>query len=346
MRILLAYPGHAFSTFDVARGYQTGLKAAGHIVQSFDYHTRLTFYDRALDAWEATNPDFTKDLQQVKILASEAILAEVVDFAPDVVLVVNGTALHPRAYELMWRLGVPYAMLLTESPYADDLQMKMIQAVQPAAVFTNERNSVPPIRQNSTAAVAYLPHAYNPAQHRVTAVSGEYSSDVFFFGTLWPERERLFTSLLERDNGRYRIGGLGISGRDAALQSLSNDELVRWYNGTAVAVNHHRTFSGANDGSEHHIDTGAAWSLGPRAFEIAACGAFQLCDDTRGELTAVFGDAVPTYHDSDTLAAQVDYYLTHPQARQEMAKAAHQRVQPHTFENRVLQVINPTLEAI
>lgn len=346
MRILLAYPGHAFSTIDVARGYHAGLTAAGHVVQSFDYHTRLTFYDRALTAWAEANPDFTKDLQQVKVLASEAILPEVVDFAPDVVLVVNGTALHPRAYQLMWRLGVPYAMLLTESPYADALQIQMIQAVQPAAVFINERNSVASIRKNSTAAVAYLPHAYDPARHTVTAVPDEYSSDVFFFGTLWPERERLFAPLLARGNGRFRIGGLDITSKDGANGAVANDALMRWYNGTAIALNHHRTFSGVDEGREAHIDTGAAWSLGPRAFEIAACGAFQLCDDTRGELTAVFGDTVATYHDGDTLAAQVDYFLSHPQERREMAKAAHDRVQPHTFKNRVSDVVNPILEAI
>ncbi|PJF20424.1 MAG: hypothetical protein CUN56_16245, partial [Phototrophicales bacterium] len=129
MRILVCYPGHAVSTIDVANGYYSALGALGHDVARFNYHTRLAFYDEALSAWERKNPNFEKTGDAVKVLASEAILTEIADFAPQFVLVISGLGLHLRAYELMHKIGMPYGVILTESPYADDVQQAMIASV-------------------------------------------------------------------------------------------------------------------------------------------------------------------------------------------------------------------------
>jgi spore maturation protein CgeB len=108
-------------------------------------------------------------------------------------------------------------------------------------------------------------------------------------------------------------------------------------------LNHHRTFVGV-DGVEIHIAPGTAWSIGPRAFEIAACGAFQLCDDTRPELAEVFGDTVATYSSAEDLRNQIGYYLAHDDEREEMAWRSYCRVQGCTFEARAREIVIPVLE--
>jgi len=96
------------------------------------------------------------------------------------------------------------------------------------------------------------------------------------------------------------------------------------------------------DGQEVHL---AGWSLGPRAYEIAACGAFQLSDE-RPELREIFGDAVATYVDGADLRRKVDYYLTHEGEREEMALEALDLVQSCSFEDRAEQILLPTIKEV
>jgi spore maturation protein CgeB len=91
---------------------------------------------------------------------------------------------------------------------------------------------------------------------------------------------------------------------------------------------------------------GDAYSLGPRAFEIAACGAFQLCDDTRPELREIFDDTVATYTDGRDLQSTTAYYLAHDAKRQEMAQEARRRVAPCSFLNRAREIVVPELERL
>jgi spore maturation protein CgeB len=101
---------------------------------------------------------------------------------------------------------------------------------------------------------------------------------------------------------------------------------------------------GVKDGHEVHVEE--AYSLGPRAFEIAACGAFQLCDDTRAELDEIFKGSVPTYSGPDELRAKAQYFMTHDQDRRDLAWESYQRVQGCAFVNRAQEIVLPALERI
>ena len=333
---------------DVARGYERALRALGHNVRPFNYHSSLAFYQDAIDYWAERNPGFDPDRGAYLILASEHSVIEALDFIPDIVLIVSGMALHRRAYELLDRLRFPLALILTESPYLDEAQSLILSKGHIAAAFTNDRQSVKPLSEKTGVRVKYLPHSYDPTVHYPRNTNGRHSTDVFFHGTLWPERERLLMPLRELPH-RVRISGI-----DPSIESLEevdgvianmvhNDELADWYCGTKVALNHHRTFIGVKE-RQRHIEAGAAWSLGPRAFEIAACGAFQLCDDTRPELAEVFGDTVATYTDERDLRDKIGYYLAHDREREDMAFLSYCRVQGCTFEARARDIVAPILQ--
>jgi len=347
MRILLIYPGHLFSTFDVCAGYDRALQNIdGMELGAFAYHSALSFYKDASDIYRANNPDVDMPEGAYIALASERVAVQAAEFKPDVALVVAGLAFGRRGYELLAAMNIPVAIILTESPYLDEIQANMARKTNARALFTNDRASVGRLAEDTGVRTVYLPHSYDPERHRPQDPNPARASDLFFHGTLWPERKALFAEL-EGLPYRMHLGGL-----DPALMSststpgmMDNAMLPSWYSSAAISLNHHRTFIGRGVPNEH-IEAGSAYSLGPRAFEIAASGAFQLCDDTRQELSEVFGDSVATYHDAHDLRERVTYYMQHPAERREMAAESRRRVEGCTFETRAKSIVIPTLEEV
>jgi spore maturation protein CgeB len=190
--------------------------------------------------------------------------------------------------------------------------------------------------------IHYLPHSFDPARHYPHRVNGEYKTDIFFYGTLWPERKELIDQLdLSAYNASVGLALFNRTAGDEMPRVIDNDDMVLWYSGTKIALNHHRTVM---IGGTEHVQN--PYSLGPRAFEIAACGAFQLCDDARPELRDVFGDSVATYSDVDDLQGKIDYYLSHDAERRAMRMEALERVRPCSFLNRAREIVMPALEQL
>ncbi len=350
LRLLIIYPGHSHNTYDVAYGYEWALRAAGHTVRAFNYHTQLAFYDRAIHWWTENNPhhQIENPTEAVLLLASEQSVLEAVEMVPHAVIVVNGFALHRRAYDLIHQLCLPVILLLTESPYLDPEQARIAIQGHASLVLTNDLSSVESLATTGVR-IEYLPHSYSQRVHYPQQVNGKYTSDLFFFGTMWPERKRLLDPLNAwvrrwHKEWNFALGGTPMmTGRNAA-GLVDNDELARYYCGTKIALNHHRSIRSVELGRETHIV--GAHSLGPRAFEIAACGAFQLCDDSRPELAEVFGDSVATYHDAADLRRKAAYYLTHDDERQAMAEASYKRVQLCSFEQRAKGIVIPAIQEV
>jgi spore maturation protein CgeB len=352
MRILIIYPGHSHSTYDVARGYENALSVLGHEVQVHNYHNQLAFFSEAIRHWMRLNPDFKLENPNdaIRILSSESVAIQAIDHVPDVVLIVCGIALHRRAYNLLHSLGLPLVLLATESPYLDETQAQIVEQGHISLTFANDKSSVLPLREMTGKPVEYLPHSLDHLLHYNQDVGEEYKSDLFFLGTMWPERRRLLTPL-KRWAGRWRPGwtvridGPTPMARGQSSRLIDNDELARFYNGTRVALNHHRTII-KTDGEGKEVHVGQAYSIGPRAYEIAACAAFQLCDGTRPELAEVFGDTVATYADAADLRRKVDYYMAHDDEREDMAWAACERAQACSFEDRAKNILLPCIEEV
>jgi spore maturation protein CgeB len=165
---------------------------------------------------------------------------------------------------------------------------------------------------------------------------------------MWPERARLlngFKTWAHRWHKDWKliINGIAMMTGRNSNALVDNNVLAQLYCGTRIALNHNRTIRSLEVATGEEVHIGGAWSLGPRAFEIAACGAFQLCDDSRPELAEVFGDTVATYSDAADLRRKAGYYLTHDSERQAMAEASYRRVQLCSFEQRAKQVMIPAI---
>jgi hypothetical protein len=282
-------------------------------------------------------------------MASESIVLEAVDFVPDVVLIINGMNLHRRAYDLLRRLRLPVVMLLTESPYLDDWQAKISSLGHAAGLLTNDGASVSPLFEETGIPTAYLPHSYDIERHRPRPAVDYFKTDIFFQGTLWPERQELFMPLSELlDDHTIYIGGIvptpgGTVDEDDLME---NNEVAQYYANTKIAINQHRTIVAGGEDGEQHITPGDAYSIGPRAYEAAACGAFQICDNTRPELHQVFNGHIPTYQDGAELLELVKYYLDHDTEREQKAAAAREAVTGCSFDDRAKDIVIPFLTEV
>jgi spore maturation protein CgeB len=345
MRILVVYPGHATSTVDVAIGWENTLKKLGHDVKAFRYHDALAFYQKALQWWGRHNKQFTYNDDQPLYMASTRAVAEVVQDAPQVILIVTGTAMHKEFYACMKRLGMPMALIMTESPYADLLQYDMCKAVEFDAVFVNDKASV---LKFADFGGVYLPHSYDPARHYPRQT--DKKCDVFFVGTMYPERKKLLRACNWEGLDAKIVGpALTKHGGNVAMgikRRLTNEEAAEWYAGAKVCLSLNRTVMGSCLNGLMNIGEGDAWSLGPRSYEIAACGGFQIAEGGRGELKEVFGDSVPACANAKELEELTRFYVAHDEERQRMAQRQMAAVQPCTFQRRAEEIVLPVLEKL
>ncbi len=338
MRILIAYPGPTHSTYDVAAGYEKALRATGHTVTAFNYHQYIEFYNRAVEYWHDHSGYSAVDA--VTELASRQLVIAAIDFVPHVVLIIAGGLLHRSAHQRLYNLDIPMALMLTESPYLDQFQSQILEKGHIAVAFTNELYSVDKLAEQTGVKTIYLPHSYDPDVHKPIDINGGHKSDVFFHGTLWPERKALLDGIADLSLD-IRLSGYEIDEKVTDKHIISNIEMAMLYNGAAICLNHHRTFT---DGVNGPIEK--AYSIGPRAYEIAACEGFQLCDGTRPELIFTFGESVPTYKDARDLRKKIEHFIRRPDDRRELAELSRLRAQECTFANRVEGIVLPALQEV
>jgi len=342
-KVMVIASGHTFSTRDVYDNCVAGLQACGVDVMGFPYHE---YIERYMPLGEQF------DLDLILAMASDAAFPRAMAFRPDLILFVTGYV-FPQAASLLLGQYAPTAVYLTEGPYQTPTEQMCQSGFRTA--FTNERLMVERIkgwRRDSghpcPENVYYLPHCYDPERHHPRdVVPSEYHSDVCFIGSPFPERQALFGGV-DWDGIDFLARGLW-SRRDvdqpldAPDGAVSNDEAHLYYAGAMINVNHHRSIRYFDHDEE--IETGEAESINLRAYELAAAGCFQICDDSRPELYEVFGHTIPTYKagDSADLERVIRYWLDYPDARNENAMLARRIVQDHTAEARMRYLLEMVL---
>jgi spore maturation protein CgeB len=343
MRIMVVHPGSPYSTSDVYDGLCWGLRSNGAEVLEARLDHGLAFFGDCLDAVLQANadyplPEWGKDpsaLAGARIVSAAAILR------PDHAIVVTGLKLHYSVPAAFHALGIPATLLCTETPYDPD-ERKIAPIYR--HVFTHEKAGLPLFAPHPSA--HFLPHAYHPERHTPGPAEREKTADVYFVGAGFEERRPLLHALASELGAGLVCHGVlwdeGVDYRDerAVWGGVTpNEEAVRWYRSASICLNHHRTTTVY--GSGQHIAPGSAVSLGPRTFELAACRAFQLCDDSRPDLPELFGDCVPTYRADDPadLLRQVRHYLARPDARARLAAEQHEAVAQHHWGNRAKQLL-------
>lgn len=319
MKAMVVGSGAYWSTKDVENGAVEGLQAAGVDVRWYAYDHRLQASADYL-AWVYRRAK-RQNVNAKKPSAADVQYHALVDVLPralaqnvDWVVLVSAIFIPLPFMQVLRKAGLRVALLLTESPYSHKHEIEWAKHVD--LLWTNERTVVDAFRAVQPRS-HYLPHAYRPAVHRPAPPSEAVSAhDVVFVGTGFPERIAWLEAIdwTGIDLGLYgnwerlrRSSPLKRYVRDGIVDNATTADL---YRAAKIGLNLYRT-SADWEGAEH---ISRAESLNPRAYELAACGAFHL-SDARAEVAERFGDAVPVFSTSAECEALIRRYLADAPAR-------------------------------
>ena len=185
----------------------------------------------------------------------------------------------------------------------------------------------------------YLPAGCNPSvDRRVELSPGErklYGSDISFMGSPNIKRKEILLPLGSYDLKIWGRGWDGFFGKDSRMMAsirgkrwIDRERTVKIFNASKINLNIH------SEAVEEDF-------ANPRLFAIAGCGAFQLVNKRRA-IPGLFeiGKEIVTFENIEDLLEKIDYYLAHPQKREEIAKNSQTRAyRDHTYNHRIREMI-------
>lgn len=343
--MLFVGPGASWSTADVAAGLRYGLKEHGVQVVEYALDTRIArscgwlYYNwrRA----KKTNPGLAKPNDaDIFYQAGRDALTQALWHEVDAVVVVSAMYLHPDVIILMKRAGLRVFVLFTESPY--DLEKELVVAKLVDGCWTNERSSVEAFRSVNPHS-GYLQHAWHPERHMPGPQPDDaavLSHDVVFVGSAFEER-LAWLSAVDWSGIDLGLYGRWELGKHHPLKpfvrgvEIDNRMSASLYRRAKVGLNLYRTSKGFGKNVPHIVH---AESLNPRAYELAACGAFHL-STAREEVQEVFGSLVPTFETPDEASVLIRRWLADDAGRARVSAQLPACVAESSWRTRATTVI-------
>lgn len=354
MKIMVVAPGSIYSTYDTYTYCLDALKRVNGDAETngFDFHNIIRYHTSAREKiFEDTKIQFGSEVTDI-IRSGRELVSEIFFTAPDFVLVIDGSKFPPMIYHSIKRLQVimkPKFILachITESPYIDEVIDNYIKYFD--VVFCNEKTDV--ARQDPTDSkhVYYLPHSYSRDVHTPIGRKSDDAHDVFFCGTIYPERAKIisetnWSGIDAKICGTWALveEGLEKTCFDHGVcfdEVMPNSEVAKNYRSSKIVINFGRTYGWTPDYEERITDITNSYSVGPRVIEAIACGAFVI-SEYRPEIVALFGDSVPTFRNAKELEELLRFYLDNPQLRKAKSEEAFKIVKPMSYDDRAEMIV-------
>lgn len=188
---------------------------------------------------------------------------------------------------------------------------------------------------------AFIQTGCDPELHRPVQLSGaekrEFGCDLSFAGAGYYNRLQLFKGLTDLN---FKIWGVEWGERELAHlvqggeKRFDSETFMKICAGSKINLNLHS--SAMHDGVDPDCD-----AINPRVFEIAAAGAFQVCDPCKGLAEHFTEEEVPTYRSLAELREKIAHYLARPEERAACAKRARERaLAEHTYAHRAQAMLD------
>lgn len=345
LRILVVLPLYGGS-LPIGRYVASALKEDGHLVEVFEAPEFNSAYE-SLKSLKVTT-DRLDYLQNTFLnVVSQAVLAKVETFEPDMVLCMAQAPLNHQALKRLRRDGVTTAMWFVEDFKLFTYWKSFAPMYDIFAVIQKEQffDELAAIGQPNA---LYLPLAAQPDFHKPLDLSPveqrKFGSAVSFMGAGYPNRRIAFRELVNLD---FKIWGSDWDG-DHVLEPLvqlkgarvTPEECVKIFNATTINLNLHSSVQ-----ADELVTFGDF--VNPRTFELAACGAFQLVDKRKLLPEAFADDELATFSSMSDLTEKIEYFLKNPDECATYAKKARKRVlKDHTYKARMRTLIDFTVERI
>ncbi|WP_338666873.1 CgeB family protein [Pseudodesulfovibrio methanolicus] len=345
LRILVVLPLYGGS-LPIGRYVASALGQEGHLTEVFEAPDFYPAYTAMNDLKVTTD---RLDYLQNSFLnvVSQAVLAKVETFEPDLVLAMAQAPLNPQALKRLRRDGVATAMWFVEDRDLFTYWKSFAPLYDVFAVIQKGQffEDLAAIGQPNA---LYLPLAAQPNFHRPTELSPverrKFGSEISFMGAGYPNRRKAFHELINHD---FKIWGTEWEG-DHVLEPLlqlkgarvTPEECVKIFNATTINLNLHSSIQ-----ADKLVTFGDF--VNPRTFELAACGAFQLVDKRTLMDEAFTEDELATFSSIEELSEKIEYFSSQPKERQAFADRARARaLKDHTYAQRMRTLLEFTAERI
>ena len=254
----------------------------------------------------------------------------------------DGEELHREICDRLRTICGCSVLWVTEDPY--ELPVNLRNAELFDLVFTNDSGSVGAYGDKGI----HLPlAACKDIQYHPVIPDEQCRYDLFFAGTAWPNRVDLIRRLASELAGLKTKIALSTNPHIPAVEldmapsayawRTPNSEFARLANLSRAVLGLHRDYS-----TSPGAPTVAA-TPGPRIFEVAMAGGFQLADGSLPEIGRYFrvDKEIVTYSDAEDCVRKLRHFLNHPEQRLAIARAAQARVlAEHTYHHRVQHVMD------
>ncbi|OIQ48984.1 hypothetical protein BerOc1_03742 [Pseudodesulfovibrio hydrargyri] len=345
LRILVVLPLYGGS-LPIGRYVASALKQEGHLAEVFEAPDFYPAYT-ALNDLKVTTDRLDYLQNSFLNVVSQAVLAKVETFEPDLVLAMAQAPLNPQALKRLRRDGVATAMWFVEDHDLFTYWKSFAPLYDVFAVIQKGQffEDLAAIGQNNA---LYLPLAAQPDFHRPMELSPverrKFGSEVSFMGAGYPNRRKAFHELVNFD---FKIWGTEWEG-DHVLEPLlqlkgarvTPEECVKIFNATAINLNLHSSIQ-----ADELVTFGDF--VNPRTFELAACGTFQLVDRRTLMDEAFAENELAIFSSIEELIEKIEYFSSRPEERQAFADRARARVlKEHTYAQRMRTLLKFTAERI
>lgn len=193
--------------------------------------------------------------------------------------------------------------------------------------------------------IEYVPMAIDPEIHhplRLTSTDlARYESDVCFIGGLDSRFHQARRAMIE-----YAIEhGVRMKVYGGYRQHYLESPILQAWQGQIWGEDQVQALCAAKIGLNFHVDHAPGEldrGLNQRAFELAACGVFQLLQRVPG-VGEFFeeGKEIVCFETKEEMLDKIRYYLGHGDERQRIADAARERVvRDHTWGNRIRAMVD------
>ena len=325
MKVLVIGAGAGTSTKDVENGVLEGLRDNGVQAARYALDERLSASDGYLGWVHAqrctTAPETPAPTDlEIQLHALQDVLARGLAHDVDWVVVISGMFVPLAFLDLLQRAGLPVALVATESPY--DSVHELRWAAFTDLVWTTERSAVPAF-QRVQPRTRYLRHGWRPTVHTTHVADGKTlpDHDVVFVGSCFDERLELLEAIdwTGIDLGLYgnweRVPAASPIRPFIRSSIIDNADAAALYRRATIGLNLYRESIGWAPGAARIT---YAESLNPRAYELAACGCFSICQ-ARAEITERFGALVPTFATAAECEALIRTWLADDAGRTAIA---------------------------
>lgn len=339
LRVLVVLPFYGGS-LPIGQYCTRALRSLGHVVEEFEapaFHSAFT----ALQGLQVTASRLEQLEGAFLHVISQAIMAKVETFEPDLVLALAQAPMSRALLRRLKREGIPTAMWFVED-YKIFTYWRAFAPLYDVFAVIQREPFVEQLAQAGQPNVLYLPMAALPEFHMPMELNSvehrKFGADIGFLGAGYPNRRVAFRPLAQRD---FKIWGTEWDGETELARNvqwggarISAADSVKIYNATRININLHSSVQARE--LVPHGDF-----VNPRTFELAAMNAFQLVDK-RACMPELFAeDELATFSTAQELYEKIDYFLQHPDERAAYAARARQRVlREHGYQHRMQSLLD------